>query len=124
LNGPASCSWGWPDSTWIVRAGLANSTCLSFESTNNPGQYLRHSGFQLYLNANDNTSLFAQDATFCPQTGQNGQGYSFQSANYPNKYLRHYNYTLYAASNGGSNAWDSATFWIDDTSWLVAQPWG
>ncbi|WUD85745.1 alpha-L-arabinofuranosidase B [Streptomyces sp. NBC_00503] len=112
------------DATWIVRAGLANSACVSFESANNSGQYLRHSGFQIYLNANDNSSQFAQDATFCPQTGQNGQGYSFQSVNYPDKYLRHYNYTLYPASNGGSNAWDSATFWTDDTSWLIAQPWG
>nr|WP_198045676.1 alpha-L-arabinofuranosidase B [Kitasatospora mediocidica] len=111
------------DSTWIVRAGLANSTCLSFESANDPGQYLRHSGFQLYLNANDNTSLFAQDATFCPQTGHNGQGYSFQSLNYPDKYLRHFNYTVYTASNGGSNTWDNATSWTDDTSWLTAQPW-
>ncbi|MEW2122002.1 alpha-L-arabinofuranosidase B [Streptomyces sp. NPDC005474] len=111
------------DSTWIVRAGLANSACVSFESANNSGQYLRHSNFQIYLNANDNSSQFAQDATFCPQPGQNGQGYSFQSVNYPDKYLRHYNYTLYPASNGGSNAWDSATFWTDDTSWLVAQPW-
>ncbi|MEZ0096178.1 alpha-L-arabinofuranosidase B [Streptacidiphilus sp. EB129] len=112
------------DATWIVRAGLANSACVSFESANNPGQYLRHSGFQLYLNANDNTSLFAQDATFCPQSGNSGTGYSFQSVNYPDKYLRHFNYTLYAASDGGSNAWDSATFWTDDTSWLVAQSWG
>ncbi|MCX4744717.1 alpha-L-arabinofuranosidase B [Kitasatospora sp. NBC_01287] len=112
------------DSTWIVRAGLANSTCVSFESANDPGQYLRHSNFQLYLNANDNTSLFAQDATFCPQTGQNGQGYSFQSVNYPDKYLRHFNYTVYTASDGGSNTWDSTTSWADDTSWLTAQPWG
>ena len=119
-SGPATVK---ADATWIVRAGLANSTSLSFESANNSGQYLRHAGFQLYLNANDNSSLFAQDATFCPKTGQNGQGYSFQSLNYPDKYLRHYSYTLYAASNGGSNPWDSAAFWTDDTSWLVAQPW-
>ena len=112
------------DSTWIVRAGLANSACVSFESANNPGQYLRHSNFEIYLNTNDNTSLFAQDATFCPQTGQNGQGYSFQSVNYTNKYLRRFDHTVYAASDGGSNPWDSATYWTDDTSWLVAQPWG
>ena len=113
------------DATWIVRAGLANSSCVSFESA----QQLRAAtcgttNFQLYLNANDGSSLFAQDATFCPQTGSNGQGNSFQSVNYPDKYLRHYNYTVYIASNGGSNAWDSTTSWTDDTSWLVAQPWG
>ncbi|MEE4545114.1 alpha-L-arabinofuranosidase B [Streptomyces sp. V4-01] len=111
------------DATWTVRAGLANGSCLSFESANNTGQYLRHSNFQLRLNANDGTSLFAQDATFCPQPGNNGQGLSFQSANYTDKYLRHYNYTVYVAGDGGSNAWDSATSWADDTSWLVAGPW-
>ncbi len=111
------------DATWVVRAGLSNSACVSFESANASGQYLRHSNFKLQLNANDGTSQFAQDATFCPQTGHNGQGYSFQSVNYTDKYLRHYNYTVYLASNGGSNAWDSTTSWNDDTSWLVGSPW-
>ncbi|MEY9835687.1 alpha-L-arabinofuranosidase B [Streptacidiphilus sp. EB103A] len=120
----ASTATDKADATWIVRAGLANSSCLSFESANDPGQYLRHSNFQLYLVGTDNSTLFAQDATFCPQTGHNGQGYSFQSVNYTTKYLRHYNYTVYLASDGGSNAWDSATSWSDDSSWLVAQPWG
>ena len=60
--------------TWIVRAGLANSSCVSFESKDTSGSYLRHSGFQLYLNANDGSTLFAQDATFCPQTGASGTG--------------------------------------------------
>ena len=65
----------------------------------------------------------AQDATFCPTTGNSGQGYSFQSVNYTNKYIRHFNFTAYIASNGGSNAWDSATSWAADTSWLSATPW-
>ncbi|WP_377272945.1 alpha-L-arabinofuranosidase B [Peterkaempfera sp. SMS 1(5)a] len=111
------------DATWIVRAGLSNSSCVSFESANDSGQYLRHYNYQLHLNANDSTSQFAQDATFCPQAGHNGQGYSFQSANYSTKYLRHYSYTVYIASDGGSNTWDSATSWSDDTSWVIAQPW-
>ena len=112
------------DATWIVRAGLANSTCVSFESADNPGQYLRHSGFELYLNPDDGTTLFAQDATFCPTSGNSGQGYSLQSVNYPTKYIRHYSYTAYIASNGGANTWDSANFWAADTSWIVDQPWG
>ena len=28
---------------WIVRAGLVNTSCLTFESANTPGQFLRHS---------------------------------------------------------------------------------
>jgi hypothetical protein len=111
------------DATWTVRAGLSNSSCVSFESANSSGQYLRHSNYQLRLNTNDGTSQFAQDATFCPQSGNSGQGYSFASVNYPTRYLRHYNYTVYIASNGGSNTFDSANAWTDDTSWLVASPW-
>ncbi|MEU2629641.1 alpha-L-arabinofuranosidase B [Kitasatospora sp. NPDC007106] len=108
---------------WTVRAGLADSSCLSFESAAAPGQYLRHSGFQLYTAASNGTALFMQDATFCPQAGHSGQGFSFQSVNYPNKYLRHYAYTGYLAGDGGSNTWDNATSWSEDTSWLAAQPW-
>ncbi|MFF7990516.1 alpha-L-arabinofuranosidase B [Kitasatospora xanthocidica] len=112
------------DASWIVRAGLADTSCLSFESADSPGQFLRHYAFELYLNTDDGGSDFAQDATFCPTSGNSGGGKSFQSVNYPTKYIRHYGYTGYVASNGGSNAWDSATSWAADTSWLVDQPWG
>jgi hypothetical protein len=119
----SSSSTDKSDATWIVHAGLANSSCVSFESANDAGRYLRHSNFELYLTANDGSSQFAQDATFCPQGGLNGQGNSFQSVNYPNKYIRHFNFTVYIASDGGSNAWDSTTSYNDDTSWIVAAPW-
>jgi hypothetical protein len=111
------------DATWIVHAGLGNSACVSFESANDPGQFLRHYNFELYIAPNDGSSLFAQDATFCPKAGNSGQGTSFQSVNYPTKYIRHFDYTGYIASDGGSNAWDSATLWTDDTSWAVSAPW-
>ncbi|GAA0698518.1 alpha-L-arabinofuranosidase B [Kitasatospora atroaurantiaca] len=112
------------DATWIVRAGLAHSSCVSFESANSPGQFLRHYNYQLYLNTDNGGGAFAQDATFCPTAGNSGTGTSFRSVNFPTKYLRHYNYTAYIASNGGSNSWDSTTSWAADTSWLVDQPWG
>ncbi|MFD9124792.1 alpha-L-arabinofuranosidase B [Kitasatospora sp. NPDC059571] len=111
------------DATWVVHSGLADSSCLSFESAAVPGQYLRHSGFQLYTATGNGTALFNQDATFCPRAGHSGQGVSFQSSNYPNKYLRHYNYTGYVAGDGGSNTWDNANSWSEDTSWLAAQAW-
>jgi hypothetical protein len=119
----ASSATDKADAGWIVRNGLANSSCVSFESANVPGQYLRHYNYELYTAGDDGTSIFAQDATFCPKAGNNGQGNSFQSVNFTSKYLRHYNYTVYIASNGGSNAWDSANAWTDDTSWVVSAPW-
>jgi hypothetical protein len=119
----SSSSTAKADATWIVQPGLAHSSCVSFESANNSGQYLRHYNYQLYLNTNDGTSQFAQDATFCSQSGNSGQGISFESWNYPAKFIRHYNYTAYIASDGGSNAWDATNLWSQDSSWVVASPW-
>jgi hypothetical protein len=112
------------DATWIVQAGLANSSCISFESANDPSEYLRHYDFELYLNPDDGTAQFAKDATFCPQPGNSGKDYSFRSVNYPYKYIRHYDYVVYIASNGGSLPWDNSRLWPDDTTWRVSQPWG
>jgi hypothetical protein len=111
------------DATWIVRRGLAGNSCVSFESKNYPGDYLRHYNFKLLRQPDDGTTVFMQDATFCPATGNSGTGYSFASYNYPAKYIRHYNLNVYVAGNGGSNAWDSATSWAADTSFLVTSPW-
>jgi hypothetical protein len=111
------------DATWIVRRGLASSSCVSFESRNYPGDYLRHYNYKLYRQPMDGTAQFRADATFCPQTGKSGTGTSFASYNYPARYLRHYDYNLYIASDGGSNAFDSSTSWTDDVSWAVGRPW-
>ena len=119
----ASSATDQADSTWIVEPGLADSSCVSFESANVAREYLRHSDFELYLEANNNSTQFADDATFCVQPGNSGQGYSFQSVNYPTKYIRHFDYTVYLASDGGTNAWDATRLWPNDTTWLAADPW-
>jgi hypothetical protein len=111
------------DATWIVEPGLANSACVSFKSANGSGDYIRHSGFELYLQPNDGTSLFTLDATFCPRAGNSGANYSFMSYNYSYKYIRHYSYVGYIASDGGSNTWDAASLWYEDSTWAVASPW-
>jgi hypothetical protein len=108
------------DATWIVRPGLANSNCVSFETNNGSGDYIRHYNFELYLEPNDGTAQFAQDATFCPRAGNSGSNYSFMSYNYSNKYIRHYNYIGYVAADGGSNTWDASSLWYEDTTWSVA----
>jgi sRNA-binding protein len=111
------------DATFVEAAGLAKPSCLSFESVNKPGLYLRHINFQFHLQPNDGSSLFAMDATFCPGTGNSGQGTSFQSVDFPGRFIRNFNNVVYLAANGGSNPWDTATGWPVDTSWLVATPW-
>ncbi|KAJ5385474.1 hypothetical protein N7517_003385 [Penicillium concentricum] len=106
--------------SWKVRAGLANTACFSFESVDTPGSFIRHSDFALVLAANDGTKLLYEDATFCPQTGINGQGSSIRSWSYPTRYFRHYENLLYIGSNGGVNTFDSATSFNDDVSWVIS----
>src|SRR5216683_1907397 len=114
---------GKADATWVETAGLANPSCVSFESINKPGNYLRHQNFQFHLQPNDGGSLFSQDATFCPAVGNSGQGTSFQSVNFTSRYIRDFNNVVYLAASGGTNPWDTVTGWPADTSWLVATPW-
>ncbi|WP_369794675.1 AbfB domain-containing protein [Kutzneria sp. 744] len=111
------------DATWIVRRGLANQSCLSFESKNYPGDYLRHSNYQLHRQPFDGSGLMAQDATFCATAGNSGAYTSFQSNNYPGYDIRHYNSNVYIAHNGGANPWDTTTLWAQDTTWEVTAPW-
>lgn len=105
--------------SWVVRTGLGNSGCISFESSDTAGSFLRHYNFVLQLNSNDGTKQFAEDATFCPQSGISGQGNSFRSWNYPTRYFRHYNNVLYAASNGGVQQFDATASFNADASWTV-----
>ncbi|KAI0530013.1 Arabinosidase B [Xylaria digitata] len=106
--------------SWTVRTGLGNSACLSFESKDTPGSYIRHYDFGLQLTANDGTKQFKEDATFCTQAGINGQGTSIRAWGYPTRYFRHYNNVAYVASNGGVHAFDSATSFNADVTWVVS----
>jgi hypothetical protein len=116
---PASPLLDRQDATWIVRRGLADSSCISLESRNYPGDYLRHQDGVVYRQPFDGTSQMRSDATFCAAPGLSGQGNSFQSVNYTTNYIRHYNGTVYIASDGGPDAWDTATSWAEDASFLV-----
>jgi non-reducing end alpha-L-arabinofuranosidase len=112
------------DATWIVRHGLADSSCVSFESRNNPGDFLRHQNSALHIQPFDGTALNRSDATFCPQPGTNGKGNSFHAVNYPTKYIRHYFGKVYIAGDGdGTNPWDTPAHWTDDASFIVSPPW-
>lgn len=110
------------DATWIVRHGLANRSCISFESRNYPGDYLRHFNFELYREPYDGSPQYAGDSTFCPDKGNDGKGKSFQSVNYPTKFIRNYNFKVYIAGDGGTNAWDTTIGFADDSSWIVTAP--
>lgn len=106
--------------SWTVRAGLGNSACFSFESRDTAGSYLRHYNFELQVGASDGSKQFKEDATFCTQAGLNGQGSSIRAWGYPTRYIRHYNNMGYAASNGGVHAFDAASSFNNDASFIVA----
>ncbi|KAI0907618.1 glycoside hydrolase family 54 protein [Ustulina deusta] len=105
--------------SWIVRTGLGNGACLSFESVDSPGSFIRHSNYALLVNSNDNSKLFSEDATFCPQAGINGQGNSLRSWSYPARYFRHYNTLVYIAGNSGPHGFDNPLLFNDDASFVV-----
>ncbi len=80
------------DGQWKLVPGLADPTCISFESVTQPGYFLRHQNSDIYLHQNNGTALFKQDATFRIVAGLKDINYiSFQSYNYPTHYIRHYN---------------------------------
>ncbi|KAH7371503.1 Arabinosidase B [Pyrenochaeta sp. MPI-SDFR-AT-0127] len=105
--------------SWTVRTGLGNSACFSFESKDTAGSYIRHSNFELLVNANDGSKQFREDATFCPQAALNGQGSSIRAWGYPTRYFRHYNNVAYVASNGGVHTFDATGSFNDDVSFVI-----
>ncbi|MEU6377805.1 AbfB domain-containing protein [Streptomyces sp. NPDC046909] len=79
-------------STFKLVKGLANSSCYSFATAD--GAYLRHRSFVLVANINDGSSLFKQDATFCPRASSVYGAIMLESVNYPGRFLRHQNFQL------------------------------
>ncbi|AZQ33951.1 alpha-L-arabinofuranosidase [Streptomyces cyaneochromogenes] len=81
------------DSTFRQVKGLANSSCYSFAAQD--GRYLRHRAFVLRAERNDGSSLFGQDATFCPRASSSHSGATMlESVNYPGYFLRHRDFVV------------------------------
>lgn len=106
--------------SWTVRTGLGFSGCFSFESVDTPGSFIRHTSFNLQVDAVTGTKQFAEDATFCPQTGLSGQGESFRAWGFPTRYFRHYYDVGHVASNGGQHAFDDPHSFNADVSWAIS----
>jgi hypothetical protein len=70
---------------FVVRPGLADSGCLSFESAEFPGFHLRHRDYVLRVERAEPTALYRYDATFCPQ--KSAGGFALRSVNYPDHHL-------------------------------------
>ena len=97
---------------------IANGNCVSFESRNYPGYYLRHENARIKLRRGENTSLFRDTATFCPRAGlANSGATSFESFNYPGHYIRHYNSELWVVRQANDNVYRQ------DATFQATAPW-
>ncbi len=114
------------DATFTVRTGLTGGSCISFESHNYPGSFLRQSNSQVVRADYDGTSTFAGDATFCPVPGNSGSGTSLLSWSRPSKFLRFANGTVWVGQDGAGKspaAQDTTAHFMSDTSWNITAPW-
>lgn len=101
------------DSQWRIVPGLADASAVSLESVNFPGHFLRHRDGAVWLDANNNSTLFKNDATWRLRTGFSHTGAaSFESYNLPGQYMRHMNGLLYIASITTATAQQDATFFV------------
>ncbi|WP_256709389.1 RICIN domain-containing protein [Paenibacillus sp. FSL H8-0548] len=100
------------DSQFKIVSGLTDLNGVSFESINFPGRFLRvRSNGEVWLDQNDSTTAFKNDATFRRTAGlADPQKSSYQMWTDSTKYLRHYNYLMYAQSGSGSAFNADATF--------------
>ncbi|WP_037668503.1 AbfB domain-containing protein [Streptomyces griseus] len=80
------------DVTFALVKGLANGACYSFATTD--GGYLRHRNFVLRAEHDDGSSLFEQDATFCPRVSPYSGATMLESVNYPGRFLRHKDFQI------------------------------
>jgi hypothetical protein len=85
--GPASPAPARADATFVLRPGLADAGCVSLESVNFPGWFMRHRNFALLLQARESTREFAADATFCPRAAGADAGFVLRSVNFPDRHL-------------------------------------
>lgn len=86
---PADAEADRLDGAFVVRAGLADPACVSFESRRFEGRFLRQASRRLRLSPLEQTEAYRADATFCPQPGLAGRGTSYAAKAVPGAFLRH-----------------------------------
>jgi hypothetical protein len=84
--GPASPDLDRADARFTVRAGRAGTGCLSFESFNYPGYFLRSRDSSLRLERADGSRGYDADATFCAVPAAAG-GFVLGSRSDPARYV-------------------------------------
>jgi hypothetical protein len=84
---------------------------VSFQSENQPGQFLRHRNGELVLEASDNSAAFKNAATFYKRPGLTDEwAKSFEAYNLPGQYIRQKDGLLYVKKAGTDSAKKASTF--------------
>ncbi len=100
------------DSQFRLVPGLADPNGVSIQSVNFPGCYLRHRNGEIWLDTNDGSQLFKDDATWYKRQGLTMfSAVSFESKNFPGRYIRHRNGLLFSEPVGDELGRNDATFW-------------
>nr|WP_198151781.1 AbfB domain-containing protein [Kibdelosporangium sp. MJ126-NF4]CEL19197.1 Sporulation protein and related proteins [Kibdelosporangium sp. MJ126-NF4]CTQ95003.1 Sporulation protein and related proteins [Kibdelosporangium sp. MJ126-NF4] len=110
------------DVTWKVVDGLADPTCVSFESGTRVGSYLMLQPMQVMLKANDGSDAFKVAATWCPKPGKAGFGVTLESKSYPGRFLRHWSTQVWAANATGEYVIDTPDRFNEDATFSVDVP--
>lgn len=91
-----------------------DSACVSFESVNLPGYYMRHRNGEVWFDQNDGTALFKSDASWKPKAGlaalTNPLMVSYEASNIAGNYLRHQDGLLKLTTIGSDLDKADATF--------------
>ncbi|GAB7044099.1 MULTISPECIES: AbfB domain-containing protein [Catenuloplanes] len=93
-----------------VVEGLADAACFTFRSGD---RYMRHSGYRLRFDPLDDSDLFRQDATFCPEEGAAPGTVTLRSVNYPTHVVHHRNIELWIDESDNSDDFaESSSFTV------------
>lgn len=111
------------DSAFVVRAGLAGGSSISFESVNYPSHYIRHKSDRVIdrvkISRYESGRRFRQDASWyarAPRDPYSSTGMvSFESYNYPGKFIRHGWREIW--SHSSSQGYTPT--WPEDSTWKV-----
>ena len=95
-----------------ITAGNLLGKSFRFVSKNYPGHYMRHRGYQMWLDKYHISNLYSLDSYFDVVPGLAGIGISLRSKNYPAYYIRHAGYLCYIGKNDGSDLFKKDASWI------------
>ncbi|WP_218951920.1 AbfB domain-containing protein [Amycolatopsis anabasis] len=103
--------------TWTIMPGLADPSCFSFNSAENPGNFVKLTGIEVQVISDDASEQFRREATWCVQPGLTDSEASLESFASRGYFIRH----------GGTGAYGEWGLWIGEkgdsgASWRADDP--